>query len=87
MIVDITDIPSNRTGDTTGRSAFRIVESETLVKTLLDAIEYEWSTNALEVIIKELSKKGYKYEKLLHMIEKKFGKPAALKIIRIVFNQ
>ncbi len=81
------DITIERTGDTTNRFAFQTLWSETLVKTLFDAIEYEWSNNTLRVIIKELSRKSFKHDNLLHMVEDKFGKPAALKIIRIVFNQ
>ena len=80
------DITVDRTSDTTNRS-FLMVDTDTLVKTLYDAIEYEWSTSALEVIIAELCKKHYKYEKLVNMIENRFGKPAALKVIRIAFNQ
>jgi len=86
-MIDITDITSDRTGDTTGRATLRSLCPESLVNTLYDAIQHEWSNNALEVIIKELFKKGYKYEKLLYMVENKFGKPAALKVIRIIFNQ
>ena len=81
------DITVERSGDTTNRSGFRKLESETLVKTLFDAIEYEWSNNALRVIINELSRKGYDHQKLLCLVEDKFGKSATLKIIRIIFNQ
>jgi hypothetical protein len=84
---DITgDRSGDKSGDTTNRSGFRRLETDTLVKTLFDAIEYEWSDNALRVIIKELSRKGYDKKKLLHMVEDKFGKPAALKIIRILYS-
>ena len=81
------DITVERSGDTTNRSGFRKLESETLVKTLFDALEYEWSNNALRVIIKELSRKGYDHQKLLHMVEDKFGKLATLKVVRILFNK
>ena len=81
------DITVEKSGDTTNRSGFRRLESETLIKTLFDAIEYEWSNNALRVIIKELSRKGYDHQKLLPLVEDKFGNQAALKIIRIIFNQ
>jgi len=81
------DITVERSGDTTNRSGFRKLGSETLVKTLFDAIEYEWSNNALEVIIKELSRKGYDHQKLLPLVEDKFGKQTALKVIRILFKK
>lgn len=81
------DITVERTGDTTNRFVFQTLGSETLVKTLFDAIEYEWSNNALRVIIKELSRKGYNCQRLVHIVEDKLGKLAALKIIRIIFKQ
>ena len=83
----MTDITVDRTGNSTNRYVFQMLEPETLVHTLFDAIEYEWSNNALEIIIQELSKKDYDHRHLLLMVEEKFGKPAALKVIRIIFKQ
>lgn len=77
----------DRSGDTTGKAALRTLWSQTLIETLYDAIQNEWSNNALEVIIKELYNKGYSQEKLMAMVEKKLGKPATLRIIRIILNQ
>jgi hypothetical protein len=64
-----------------------MLEPDTLVQTLFDAIENDWSNNALEIILKELSRKGYDHRQLLLMVEEKFGKEAALKVIRIIFKQ
>ena len=83
----MTDITVQKTDNSTNRHAFQMLDPETLVQTLFDAIEYEWSNNALEIIIQELSKKGYDHRRLLLMVEEKFGKPAALKVIRIIFNR
>lgn len=83
----MTDITVERTGNSTNRHVFQMLEPETLVRTLFDAIEYEWSNNALEIILQELSKKGYDHRQLLDMVEGKFGKEAALKVIRIIFKQ
>lgn len=83
----MTDITVERTNNSTNRYMFQMLEPETLVHTLFDAIEYEWSNNALEIIIQELNKKGYDDRHLLDLVEKKFGKEAALKVIRIIFKQ
>jgi hypothetical protein len=83
----MTDITVERTNNSTNGYAFQMLEPDTLVQTLFDAIKYEWSNNAMEVIIKELARKGYDHRQLLDMVEEKFGKPAALKVIRIIFKQ
>lgn len=83
---DRTGDPTGRTGDTTGKATFRTLWSETMVEMLYDAIQHEWSNNALRVIIKELYNKGYNQDRLMNMVEKKFGKKACLKVIRIIFN-
>ncbi len=81
------DITVERTGNsTTNRYTFHKVEPDTLVKTLFDGLENEWSNNALDVILQELVQKGYEEKKLLHMVEDSYGKPAALKVIRILFR-
>jgi hypothetical protein len=80
------EITGNRSGDTTGKATLRTLWSETLVEMLYDAIQHEWSNNALSVIIKELYNKGYNRDRLMKMVEKKFGKQACLKIIRIIFS-
>lgn len=77
---------TGRTGDTTGKATFRTLWSETLIEMLYDAIQHEWSNNALRMIIKELYKKGYNQDRLMKIIEKKFGKVACLKVIRIIFS-
>ena len=77
---------TGRTGDTTGKTSLRTLWSETLVEMLYDAIQNDWSNNALRVIIKELYKKGYNQDRLMKMVEKKFGKEACLKVIRIIFS-
>lgn len=83
----MTDITVDRTGDTTNRHTFVALESDTLVKAICDAIEYEWSQNALEVLIRELCKKGYDGKKLLNQIESRYGQLAALRVVRILFHQ
>ncbi len=83
----MTDITVERTNNSTNRYMFQMLEPETLVHTLFDAIEYEWSNNALEIIVQELSKKGYEHRQLLDKVERKYGKEAALKVIRIIFKQ
>lgn len=77
---------TGRTGDTTGKATFQTLWSETLVEMLYDAIQHEWSNNALRIIIKELYNKGYNQDRLMKMIDKKFGKEACLKVIRIIFS-
>lgn len=57
----------------------RTLWSDTLVGMLSDAIEYNWSSNAIREILKELYNKGYKPKQLVRMVEKKFGLDAAQK--------
>lgn len=82
----MTDITVDRTGDTTNHHTFVALESDTLVEAICDAIENEWSQNALEVLVRELTKKDYDDKKLLNLIETRFGPQAALRIIRILFH-
>jgi hypothetical protein len=83
----MSDITVEKSGNSTNGYAFQRLDPDTLVHTLFDAIENEWSDNALEVVLKQLSRKGFDQRQLLFMIEEKFGKPAALKIIRIISRQ
>jgi len=81
------DITVERTGNSTNGHALKMLDPDTLVQTLFDAIENDWSNNALEIILKELSRKGYDHRQLLLLVEEKFGKQVALKVIRIIFKQ
>jgi hypothetical protein len=80
----MSDITVERTNNSTNGCAFQRLDPDTLVHTLFDAIENEWSDNALEVVLKQLSRKGFNQRQLLLMIEEKFGKQVALKVIRII---
>lgn len=59
----------------------RTLWSETLVEMLYDAVEYDWSSNALREILIELYHKGYKLDKVAKMVNKKFGKEAVAKLL------
>lgn len=54
--------------------------SDTLYEMLYDALENDWSNNALGQILKELKNKGLKPEKVLHKIEELYGKNISLKL-------
>lgn len=54
--------------------------SDTLYEMLYDALENDWSNNALEQILKQLKNKGLKPEKVLHKVEELYGKDMALKL-------
>ena len=77
---------TGRSGDTTGKATFRTIHTDSLIEILDEAIYNDWSNNALRVIIKELHKKGYNEDRLIRMVERKFGKVACLKVVRIIFN-
>ena len=80
------DITADKSGDTTNHNTFVSLESESLVRSLFDALENGWSDNALEVLVREICKKGYDPKRLLNLVENRCGKTAALKVIRIIFH-
>lgn len=55
--------------------------SETLIEMLHDAVENDWSANALGEILFELHQKGYKVKRVVRKIEKKYGREAAAKLV------
>ena len=67
--------------DTLLTTDLRTLWSETLIEMLYDAIQYDWSANALREILYELQKKGYKLSRVVKKIEKKFGKDAVSKLL------
>ena len=83
---DRSDEITGRTGDTTSKTTLRTLCTDSLVEILDDAICNEWSNNALQVIIRELHNKGYNQDRIIKMVERKFGKETCLKIIRIIFS-
>ena len=83
----MSDITADRSGDKSIDNALRSLETETLLQSLFDAIENEWSNNAVEVIIKELVKKGYDRRNLIQLIELRFGKMAALNLVKTIARQ
>ena len=83
----MSDITSDRSGDRTSDQTLHMLEADTLLQSLFDAIENEWSNNAVEVLIRELIKKDYSQSQLLKMIELKFGKIAALNLLRTIARQ
>lgn len=86
MIENTTDRSNGRSNDTTGRVDFSSLWAETLVETLYDAIENNWSGNAINVIVKQLQKKGYSRKIILGLVEEKFGKADCEKIIKLSVN-
>lgn len=70
---------TNKTEDILEKTDLRTLWSDTLIGMLSDAIEYNWSNNAIREILKELYNKGYKPKQLVRMVEKKFGPDAAQK--------
>lgn len=86
MIENTTDRSNGRSNDTTGKVDFGSLWAETLVETLYDAIENNWSDNALKVIIKQLLKKGYSKKIIQGLVEEKFGKAYCEKIIKLLIN-
>ena len=54
--------------------------SDTLLEMLNDAVQNDWSTNALMEILMELHNKGYKLGRVVRKIEKKYGQEAAAKL-------
>ena len=86
MIENTTDRSNGTTNDLSGRVDFGSLWAETLVETLYDAIENNWSSNALRVIIKQLQNKGYSRKIILGLVEEKFGKAGCEKIIKLSIN-
>ena len=59
----------------------RTLWSETLVEMLYDAVESDWSGNALREILVELHHKGYRLDKVAKMVDKKYGKEAVVRLL------
>ena len=59
----------------------RTLWSETLVEMLYDAVEYDWSGNALREVLIELHHKGYRLDKVAKMVNKKFGQDATVRLL------
>lgn len=55
--------------------------SGTLIEMLHDAVQNDWSANALGEILFELYQKGYKVNRVVSKIEKKYGREAAAKLL------
>ncbi len=81
------DITIDRSGDNTNDNALKSLEADSLLQSLFDAIENEWSNNAIEVLIKVLIKKGYGQRNLIQVIEHRFGNMVALNLIRTIAQQ
>lgn len=69
----------NKSEDILENTDLRTLWSDTLIGMLSDAIEYNWSRNAIREILKELYRKGYKSKQLIRMVKKKFGSEVAQK--------
>ncbi len=78
--------PCDKSDDTTDKSGFGPLWSETLIETLCDGIQNDWSNSALKMIIKELNKKGYQQKQILDKVEIKFGKRGCRKLIKLSIN-
>ena len=66
------------------KTDLRTLWSDTLVELLCDAVKGEWSDKAIKEIIKELYTKGYKTERLMAILDKRFGPKAATRLARFV---
>lgn len=68
--------------DTLRSTNLRTLWSETLIEMLYEAVQYDWSANALREILVELHHKGYKMERVVKKINKKFGKEASARLLK-----
>jgi len=75
---------NNKSEDILEKTDLRTLWSDTLVSMLSDAIQYNWSNNAIREILKELYNKGYKPKQLVKMVEKKFGAEGALRLTAVI---
>lgn len=71
---------TSKTEDVLEKTDLKTLWSETLFEMLFDGLENEWSTNAMRQILKELKAKGLKTDKILHAVEKRYGKESAHKL-------
>ena len=75
---------SNTTEEKLTKTDLRTLWSETLVELLCEAVENGWSEKSLQDIIKELYNKGYKFEQLIKILDRKLGPEAATKLVYII---
>ncbi|MEX2523529.1 MAG: hypothetical protein WD750_01095 [Gammaproteobacteria bacterium] len=62
----------------------RTLWSETLFEMLYEAVEHNWSVNATREILKELVHKGYKLNRVVEKVEKRFGDPGKKRLLSII---
>lgn len=60
--------------------------SETLFEMLNDAVQNDWSLNAVTELLKELHNKGYKIERVVKKMKNKFGEEAARRFLAKIKN-
>ncbi len=70
----------SKTEDVLEKTDLKTLWSDTLFEMLFDAIENQWSNNALREILKHLKIKGLKPNKILQAIESRYGKESAHKL-------
>lgn len=59
----------------------RTLWSETLFEMLCEAVEHNWSANAVREILKELVHKGYKPNQIAREVEKRSGKEGKKRLL------
>lgn len=62
----------------------RTLWSETLFEMLYEAMEHNWSDNATREILKELVHKGYKLNRVVKKVEKRFGKAGKKRLLSMI---
>jgi len=60
--------------------------SETLFEMLYEAIQHNWSSNAIREILKELVQKGYRIPHLKQKVEKRFGEEGVKRLMQKLHN-
>ena len=67
--------------DTLQTTDLKTLWSETLLELLYDAVQYNWSANALREILFELHQKGYKLGRVVRKVDEKLGNEAATRFL------
>jgi hypothetical protein len=73
---------TEKTEDILEKTDLKTLWTDTLFELLHDALKNNWSNNALRQIFKELKSKGYKPEKVIQNVKKRYGDDVAEKLYK-----
>ncbi len=73
--------------DNTIDNVFKLQKVDTLIELLSDAIENEWSANAVNILIGEIFNRDYSQQKLIDIFEYRYGRQLSKNLKQFIICQ